>query len=80
MGNMTEEISHLIFTTEEREPIVQQATERKYLMPSFLLGGIQETSITTLKDHKIQPPISGMTESIHMIKLREPLKRRPYAN
>jgi len=74
VGNTTEEISHLTFTTKEREPIVQQATERKYLMPSFLLGGIQETSITMLKDHKIQPPISGMTESIHMIKLCEPLK------
>lgn len=74
VGNMTEEISHLTFTTKEREPIVQQATERKYLMPSFLLGGIQETSIPTLKNHKIQPPLSGMTESIHMIKLCEPLK------
>lgn len=74
VGNMTEEISHLTFTTKEREPIVQQATERKYLMPSFLRGGIQETSITTLKDQKIQRPISEMTESIHMIKLCEPLK------
>jgi len=74
VGNMPEEISRLAFTTKKREPIVQQATERKYLMPSFLLGGIQETSITMLKDHKIQPPISGMTESIHMIKLCEPLK------
>lgn len=74
VGNMTEEIPHLTFTTKEREPIVQQATERKYLMPSFLRGGIQETSITTLKDQKIQRPISEMTESIHMIKLCEPLK------
>ena len=74
VGIMTEEVSRLTFTTKKREPIVQQATERKYLMPSFLLGGIQETSITMLKDHKIQPPISGMTESIHMKKLCEPLK------
>ena len=74
LGNMPEEISRLAFTTKKREPIVQQATERKYLMPSFLLGGIQETSITTLKDHKIQHPISETTASIHMIKLCEPLK------
>ena len=74
VGNMPEEISCLIFTTKEREPIIQQATERKDLMPSFLLGGIQETSITTLKDHKIQHPISEITTSIHMIKLCEPLK------
>lgn len=74
LGNMPEEISRLAFTTKEREPIVQQATERKYLMPSFLRGGIQEISITTLKDHKIQRPISETTASIHMIKLCEPLK------
>jgi hypothetical protein len=76
VGNMTEEISRLAFTTKEREPIVQQATERKYLMPSFLLGGIQETSITTLKDQKIQRPISETTASINMIKLCEPIKER----
>ncbi|MBI2469697.1 MAG: hypothetical protein HYV59_00425 [Planctomycetes bacterium] len=73
-GMMHEEISRLTFTTKEREPIVQHVTERKDLMPSFLLGVIQETSITALKDHKIQPSISGMPESINMIKLCEPLK------
>ena len=77
MGNMTEEVSRLTFTTKECEPIVQQVTERKDLLPSFILGVIQETSITTLKDHKIQPPISGMTESINMKKLCEPLKEGP---
>lgn len=74
VGIMTEEVSRLTFTTKKREPIVQQATERKDLLPSFILGVIQETSITTLKDHKIQLPISGMTESINMKKLCEPLK------
>jgi hypothetical protein len=74
VGIMTEEVSRLTFTTKKREPIVQQVTERKDLLPSFILGVIQETSITTLKDRKIQPPISGMTESIHMKKLCEPLK------
>ncbi len=76
LGNMTEEISHLTFTTKELEPIVQQATERKYLMSSFLLGGIQETSITTLKTHKVLSPLSGRTESINMTKLCVPLKER----
>ena len=74
VGIMTEEVSRLTFKTKEREPIVQPVTERKELLPSFILGVIQETSVTTLKDHKIQPPISEMTESIHMIKLCEPLK------
>ncbi len=74
VGNMTEEISHLTFATKEREPIVQQATERKDLTTSSLLGGIQDTPIVGLQDHKIQPPISEMTTSIHMIQLCEPLK------
>lgn len=77
VGTMAEEISRLSFTTKARGPIVQQATERNDLTPSFLLGTTQETPITSLKDHKIQPLISEMPaliQSIHMIKLCEPLK------
>lgn len=76
VGNMTEEISHLTFTTEEHEPIVQQVTGEKDLTPLLLLEVIRETPTTALKDQKIQRPISEMTTSIHMIKLREPLKER----
>ena len=68
VGIMTDGISRLAFSTKECDPIVQQVTERKDLAPSFLLGVIQETSIIALKDHKIQPPISEMPASIHMIK------------
>ncbi|MCR4320307.1 MAG: hypothetical protein NUV74_08260 [Candidatus Brocadiaceae bacterium] len=74
LGNMTEEISHLTFTTKERGSIVQQVTERKDITTASLLGVIQDTPIMALQDLKIQPPISGMTASIHMIKLCEPLK------
>lgn len=74
VGNMADEISRLPFTTKEREPIVQQVAERKDIMPSFLPGVIRETSITSLKDQKIQRPISGTTSAIHMIKLCDPLK------
>jgi hypothetical protein len=73
-GIMAEEISRLTFTTKECAPIVRQVTERNDLMPSLLLGVIQETPITALKDLKIQPPLSGIPESINMIKLYEPLK------
>lgn len=71
---ITEGISRLVFTTKECGPIVHQVTEGKDLMPLFLLGGIQETTITALKDLKIQPPVSEMTASLNMIKLCEPLK------
>ena len=71
---MTEEISRLTFTTKKSDPIVQQVTERKDLMPSLVLDVNQETPITALKDHKIQPPLSGIPESINIIKLCEPLK------
>ncbi len=73
-GILTDDVSRLPFTTKEREPILQQVTERKDLMPSFILGVIRETSITTLKDNKIQPLVSEMAESITMKKLCEPLK------
>ncbi|MDQ1272758.1 MAG: hypothetical protein QG591_1388 [Planctomycetota bacterium] len=71
---MTDDVSRLPFATKEREPILQQVTERKDLMPSFILGVIRETSITTLKDHKIQPLVSEIAEPIIMKKLCEPLK------
>ena len=76
VGNMTEEISRLTFITTEREPIVQQVTGEKDIMPLLLLEVIRETPPTALKDQKIQHPISEMTASIHMIKLCEPLKER----
>ncbi|HHT9137815.1 MAG TPA: hypothetical protein ACFYEK_11315 [Candidatus Wunengus sp. YC60] len=74
VGNMTEEISRLTFITKEREPIVQQVTEEKYLTPLLLLEVIRETPTKALKDQEIQRPISEMTASIHMIKLCEPIK------
>jgi len=74
MGNMTEEVSRLTFKTEEREPIVQQVTGGKDITPLLLLEVIRETPTTTLKDQKIQRPISETTASINMIKLCEPLK------
>ena len=74
VGNMAEEISRLPFITKKSGPIVQQATERKDIRTSSLLGVIQDTPIVGLQDHKIQPPLSGMIESINMIKLCEPLK------
>lgn len=74
VGNMTEEISRLPFITKKSGPIAQQATGRKDLMTSSLLGVIQDTSIVGLQDHKIQPPISGTAESVTMIKLCAPLK------
>ncbi|CAG1769520.1 hypothetical protein BAC3_00345 [uncultured bacterium] len=74
VGIITEDVSRLPFTTKEREPILHQVTERKDLMSSFIPGVIRETSITTLKDHKIQPLVSEMAESITMKRLCEPLK------
>lgn len=74
VGITTEDVPRISFTTKEDKPLLQPGTEIKDIMPSFIQGVIQETSITMLKDRKIQPPISGMVESITMKKLCAPVK------
>ena len=71
-GVAAEEVSRLAFTTKVRGPIVRQATERKDIVPSLMHGVVRETSITTLQDRPVLPPVSGIAESIHVIKLCEP--------
>ncbi|MEK7732852.1 MAG: hypothetical protein AAB318_01440, partial [Planctomycetota bacterium] len=71
-GITTEEVSRLAFITKVRGPIAQQVTEKKDIVPSLMHGVIQETSIITLQDRQVLPPVSGMAESIHVIKLCEP--------
>lgn len=71
-GITAEDVSRLAFTTKVRGPIVQQTTVRKNIMPSMMHEVIREMSVTTLQDRQILPPLSGMAESIHVIKLCEP--------
>jgi hypothetical protein len=71
-GITTEEVSRLAFITKVRGPIALQVTEKKDIVPSLMHGVIQETSIITLQDRQVLPPVSGMAESIHVIKLCEP--------
>ncbi|MBI5309239.1 MAG: hypothetical protein HZB37_13150, partial [Planctomycetes bacterium] len=71
-GVTAEEVSRLAFTTKVRGPIVRQATERKDIMPSLVHGVIREMPITTLQVRQVLPPVSGMAESMHVIKLCEP--------
>ncbi len=69
---MAEEVSRLVFTTQIRGPIVRQTTRRKDSMPLPVQGVIRETSIITLQDRPVLPPVSGAVEPIHALKLCEP--------
>ena len=71
-GVTAEEVSRLAFTTKVRGPIVRQVTEEKDIMPSLMRGVIREMPITTLQARQVLPSVSGMAESMHIIKLCEP--------
>lgn len=63
-GKMVKEISHFPFSVKECEPTIRCITEKNDMSYAMLLGVIQDTPITGLKEQKIQPPLSGKIESI----------------
>lgn len=73
---VAEDISDLMFAAKECGPIVQTDAGSQDIMFLSPLTFIHEAAIAQLQSHRIQPPVSEMTEpsGITLIKLNELLK------
>ncbi|MEP9411431.1 MAG: hypothetical protein HRF42_08510 [Candidatus Brocadia sp.] len=76
VSSVAEDIANLMIATKECGPIVQTDVGSQDIPFSPPLTFIHETAITQLQIHRIQPPVSEITEpaGITLIKLSKPLK------